>query len=244
MVAIESVALDTASPKVAMLVDRGHGMNQSGADAALRSALTAFVDTLAPQHEIGIITIAPQVLRREDFTTSREDLKDAISGIFTEHETAAKLMDGMFETWDRRFEDDDLFPVFVLVVAEGADDSSYFSQDEYFEFLTDLLRRNGTIHAVALSRGLSIPGSALPQLSQHMAENTGGSYQFINQVTGLSGALTEVAEQINDHAAQIAARYQILFEAPEQQSQVSVRLSRAGLSLQLFADRRLPPSPD
>ena len=151
VVAIESVALDAASPKVAMLVDRGHGMNQSGADAALRSALTAFVDTLAPQHEIGIITIAPQIQRREDFTTSHEDLKDAISGIFTEHETAAKLMDGMFETWDRRFEDDDLFQVFVLVVAEGADDSSCFSQEEYTQFLTDLLRRNGTVHAVALS---------------------------------------------------------------------------------------------
>ena len=218
-------------------------MYESRADGPLREGLTTFVDGLAPQFEAAIFTIAPQVQRREDFTTDREELRDAINGIFTEELVAAKLIDGMFETWERRFEEEDPFPVFVLVLGEGADDSSFFTPEEYTQFVEALLARHAVVHAVVLSRGLSVPGVALPQISENLTENTGGRYLNINQTTGLTDSLAELAGAINHHADQVASRYRLLYDAPDEWTDISVRLGRPGLSLQLFSDRSLPVEP-
>ena len=230
---LASAELD-AAPKIALLVDNGSAM--ADANSPLRSGLEAFLDTLAPQHTVGIFTIGGQVRRREDFTTERDKLKDTAAGVFVDSGAGAKLMEGLQETWDRRFEDEDPWPVFALVLGDGADASSFMSEDEYREFVTELRVRQATVHAVVLLGGI---GGSVFQIASNLAELTGGRFLTINSASGLPESLTELAGQLNDHAAQASTRYRIVYEIPDDpgNGELSMRLRRQGLGLALFANR-------
>ena len=103
--------------KIALLVDNSEPAQESFTQ--LREGLAAFLDTLPPQHEIAFFTIARQILRVVDFTNDRETLKEATGRIFADRSSGAVVLDGLVETWRRRFEDDDFWPVFVLVGYDG-----------------------------------------------------------------------------------------------------------------------------
>lgn len=57
-----SCELDSHPPKIALMLDNGNVMSEANADSEVREALEAFLDTLAPQHEVGFFTIARNVL--------------------------------------------------------------------------------------------------------------------------------------------------------------------------------------
>ena len=67
------------------------------------------------------------------------------------------MIDGLRETserfasWERGFEARDPWPIFVLVVANGADSSSFINPGQYSDFVNDLVSRQATVHAVVLT---------------------------------------------------------------------------------------------
>ena len=236
MVTLASAELD-AAPKIALLIDNSQGMAE--AQSPLRNGLTTFLETLDLEHVVGIFSIGGQVRRRKDFTTEREELIDTAGGVFVDAGAGMKLMEGLMETWDRRFEDEDPWPVFALVVSDYPDSSGFVSEDDYNEFVRELQIREATVHAVVLVSGQLGLGF---QLSSNLAENTGGRFLSINNPTGLPGSLTELAEAVNAQAAQESTRYRIIYEVPDDpgSGQLSMRIRRPGANLQLFPDRRLP----
>ncbi len=229
---LASAELDSP-PKIALIVDNGSGM--ANANSPLRSGLAGFLDTLAPEHVVGIFTIGGQVRRREDFTTERDKLTDSATGIFVDAGAGAKLLEGLMETWDRRFEDGDPWPVFALVLSDGADTSGFVSDDDYRKFITELRIRHATVHAVVLNPGTS--GNAF-QIADSLTGNTGGRLLTINNPSGLPASLIELGELLNTHSAQVSARYRLVYEIPEDGgSSLNMRLRQPGLSLELFANR-------
>ena len=262
---LASAELDNAPPRIALLVDTGERIRQLNAESTLRSGLERFLRTLAPHLEVGLVTLAPSLQLRQDFTTDRQALIDAATGFFSEG-GMPRLMDGLretskrFESWERSFEARDPWPVFVLVVANGADGSSYINPGQYSDFVNDLVRRQATVHAVVLvgegnvqattqaaaslarpaplavpdvlddplgpggTQGAFPEGSlsdrsettqeTLFQIAKNVTENTGGRFISINAVTGMSNVLAELAQQMNDHVAQVSTRYRLLYQVP------------------------------
>ncbi len=238
---IAAVRLDPTLPKVALLLDNGDGMYRLAADSPLRNGLAAFLDTLDSGVEVGLFTLAPQVRRRKDFTTDRRDVSDSAVGYFSELEAGTRMMDGFLETWDRRFEANDSWPVFVLVMGPGEDHSGFVTENEYGEFVQDLIDRGATVHAVCLTSGYQglTPGHA-HSLAENLVENTGGRFLTVATPNGLEDALIRLAEHMNYHAFQVSTRYQIAYVVPVNPSgEVSADLSNPAQSLQLFLDRRL-----
>ena len=92
--------------RIALLVDNGDRIYETNANNPLRSGLNAFLETLPPQHEISLFTIARNLQRRVDFTADRDELKDGVGLINATSRSSAVLLDGLKETWERRFEDD------------------------------------------------------------------------------------------------------------------------------------------
>ena len=105
--------------KIALLVDNSDAAQQ--ALNSLRDGLRAFLDTLPAQHDVGLFTISGQTRRVVDFTPDREALTEEVDRIFVQRNTGALVLDGLVETWKRRFEDEDLWPVFVMVLFDGAE---------------------------------------------------------------------------------------------------------------------------
>lgn len=232
---VKDVQLDAAPMKVALLVDNSDAAQQSL--NSMRDGLAAFLDTLPAEHEVGLFTIAGQVRRRVDFTTDREELKEQATGLFVDRNSGVVYLDGLVETWERRFEDEDLWPVFVSLVYDGAEASRSVQDDEFNEFARDLVGRGATVHAVLVStRG----GAIQTTISTFLTQNTGGMYRALAAATALPETFTELAETMGAQYETVKDRYRIVFECePDNPAAgIAAGVSRAAVGVRLFPNRR------
>ena len=150
------------------------------------------------------------------------------------------LLDGLVETWDRRFDEGDAWPVFVLVLFDGSEASSSVQDHEFNEFVFELIGRGATVHAILVSnRG----GSIQTNVSLNITNNTGGVYKALAAATALSGTLPELATTMSAHYDEVKNRYRVVFECEPDAPQVpiEVEVSRPAVAVRLFADRRATP---
>ena len=158
--------------------------------------------------------------------------------LFAENNTAAVLIDGLLETWDRRFDAEDAWPVFVLVVYDGPEGSNW-REREFNEFILDLMTRGATAHSILVSTSTR-GGELQTAVSTSLAENTGGFYLSLAAPTALARALTELARTMAAHYDEAKNRYRVVFECdPDNPSaSINVRVTRPAVDVLLFADRR------
>ena len=234
---IVSVTRADAPMRIALLVDSGDRVSETRGLNALRDGLRAFLDTLPPQHEIALFTIARQIQRRVDFTTDRDELRDAVGLIFDERGASTILLDGVRETWERRFDEDDAYPVIVLVLTDGTEGSSNYNDNRYEQLLTTLIVNDITLHTVIVnSRG----GSNVSQYSLNLTQNAGGLYRNIATPTGLTNELTTVATRMGEHFDEVAKRYHVVYERPDPAgASISLRLNRGDVNIRLFGNKRI-----
>ena len=233
-----SAELGNVPMRIALLVDNGDRIADSNAVNPLRDGLAAFFDTLPPQHEVSLLTIARNIQQRVDFTTDRDELKESASEIFADRGAGTVLLDGINETWDRRFDEGERFPVFVLVLTDGSESSSFYNDDEYAEFIGMLISNDIAVHTMIFSqRG----GSNVSQYSLNITENTGGLYENLASETGMADALTRIATRLGENYEQVSKRYRIIYEKPDPPgAQISIQLNRPGYNVTgLFASNRI-----
>ena len=220
--------------KIALIVDN------SGAAAnsltALRDGLRAFLEELPAKHEIGLFTIGGQIRQRVGFTTDREAFAAEVNGLFVERNAGAWLVRGLLETWDRRFDEEDAWPVFVLVVHDGPETSSW-QERQFNEFVVELMTRGATVHSILVS---TQGGGLQTNLSLNLTGNTGGVQKSLAAPTALTGALTELATTMAAHYDEAKNRYRVVFECdPDNPSaSINVQVTRPAVDVHLFADRR------
>lgn len=239
---IVSAGIDTAPMKIAVLVDNGDRLMETSALNPLRAGLDGFIDTLAPRHEVSLITIARSVQQRVGFTADRSELKEGVGLLFPDRGAGARLLDGVRETWNRRFDADDAFPVMVLVLTDGTEASGNYNDNRYADLLNPLIVNGVTIHAVMLStRGGVRAQQRLPQYALNLVETTGGVLESFAAPTGYESVLPNLAARMNDHYDTVSKRYRLLFERPDPPgTRLSVSVTGADLAFSLFIDRRMP----
>jgi hypothetical protein len=244
---VVSSELDSKPPKIALLLDNSNVMSEAGADPMLRRGVAQFLGILAPQHEVGLFTIARNVQTRADFTLDRQILRTETDNVFSDRGAGLRLMDALFDIWDERYTAEDTWPVFVLVLTDGSELSDFISDDQYNRFVNDLIQRGANVHVVLFSgQGALNPlnqlGGTQKQYGISLAENTGGFYRTINTPTGIPVVLTEFANHLNQQFEEVSTRYRILIEVPEELSRrgISVEVKREDINLQIFPNRSLP----
>ena len=238
---IVSAGIDTAPMKIAVLVDNGDRLMETSALNPLRDGLDGFLDALAPRHEVSLITIGRSVQQRVDFTTDRSELKEGVGLLFPDRGAGARLLDGVRETWNRRFDADDAFPVMVLVLTDGTEASGNYNDNQYADLLNPLIVNGVTIHAVMLSTRSGVRAQQrLPQYALNLVETTGGVLENFAAPTGYESVLPNLAARMNDHYDTVAKRYRLLFERPDPPgTRLSVSVTGADLAFRLFIDRRM-----
>ena len=222
--------------KIALLVD--NSQTAAASLNPLRAGLRAFLEELPPEHEIGLFTIASQTRERVGFTTNREALAAEVDGLFADSSAAVVLIDGLLETWDRRFDAEDAWPVFVLVLHDGLEQSNW-QERKFNEFILDLMTRGATAHSILVSTSTR-GGDVQTAVSSSLADNTGGFYTSLATPTALTRALTELATTMAAHYDEAKNRYRVLFECdPDNPSvPINVVVTRPAVAVRLFADRR------
>ena len=228
----------TTPMKIAMLIDNSEAMAQANGISSLRNALMEFLNVLPPQHEVGMFSIAGSVMQMVDFTDDRDALREAADGVFR-GSGGAKMIEGLMETWDRRFEPEDAWPVVFMVLTDGPETSGNMNPDQLNEFIVELVVKGAMVHAVILEAS---GGGMQSQISEVLTKNTGGLYRSMNSPTALVDTLGEFATKMGDHFDDMTPRYRLLFERPGDTPGAQMGAGVVGTyKMQLFGDRRMPP---
>lgn len=181
--------------KIAILVDNGERTCATRvALNRIRDGLARFLDALTPQHLVSLFTIGGHVQRRVGFTTDREALLEAAGSIFPDRGQGARVLDGIKETWERRFDGDEPWPVFVMILTDGTEASAFMNDDRHLDFVGTLRHAGVITHAIQITTGA---GSELTGRAINLAENTGGRYTFVGVPTALPDVLTALATDMN-----------------------------------------------
>ena len=233
---VVSAQIGTDPMKVALLVDNGQGLEDDVTQ--FRAGASAFIRALPFEHAVGIYTIGGQVQRRTDFLTDKAELLDAADGIFPDRGNT-RLLDGVRETWDRRYEGDEAWPVIVIILTDGTEDSAFMNDNRFLEWINGVRQGGLIVHVIQVTtRG----GSPLTNLALNLTQNTGGRYVSIASATALDGALTTLATDMAALYEEASNRYRVVFErADPPGASISLSVSRPGVGVRLFGGREIDP---
>ena len=235
---VNIVSVEQVGPmKVALLLDNGDRMSQLAALYPLRDATEVFLDTLGPEHEVALFTIARNLQRRVDFTTDREELKASAEEIFLDSGAGTPLLDGIRETWERHYDGEETLPVMVLMLTDGPENSRNYSDTAYAEFVETLIVDGVMVNVLQLSGG-SRGSSVMRGYARNIAGITGGVYETFSAVTGMAEWMRRYAERLNAHCAEVSKRYRVLYEPPDPRGAQISAGARPGVNIRLFVDLR------
>lgn len=198
-----------------------------------RDGLVAFFDGLPDGHEVGVFTIAGQTMQRVEFTRDHTELAEFAEGIFLEPRGTV-MLDGLAETWRTRFDEDDAWPVIVMVLHDGPDSSS-LGGDENQRTVTEIMQRGGTVHTLVFASGGL---DQMTQVSRNIVQNTGGVHMRIELANALEQSLGDLANQISAHYTNFGNSYRVVIQC-ETEGDVSVGVGRAGTTFTAFGSRRV-----
>ena len=236
---IVSAELGTEPMKIALLVDNSELINQASALIPLREGLDAFLTELPERHEVALATIGQNIRWRVDFTTDRAELRESAGEVFVGGGGGPILLDGIKETWERRFEDEEAWPIFIVVATDGSESSGNMNQNEYGRLVNELIAKGVTVHVMLLS---TQGGSSTTDYAINLTDNTGGLYEVFGASTRLATALPELATRLGNHYDQVSQRYRVVYERPDPPgSSLSVGVARQGVVAQPYIDRRIEP---
>ena len=239
---VNIVSVEQVGPmKVALLLDNSDRMSQLAALYPLRDATEVFLDTLGPEHEVALFTIARNLQRRVDFTTDREELKASAEEIFLDSGAGTPLLDGIRETWERHYDGEETLPVMVLMLTDGPENSRNYSDTAYAEFVETLIVDGVMVNVLQLSggsRGSSASSSVMRGYARNIAGITGGVYETFSAVTGMAEWMRRYAERLNAHCAEVSKRYRVLYEPPDPRGAQISAGARPGVNIRLSVDLR------
>ena len=237
----KSIQVETNGMKIALLVDNsGPASNSLN---ALRDGLQGFLEDLPPKHEVGLFTLAGYVRQRVDFTADRQALLEDAASIFAEQNAGAVIIEGLLETWDRRFKDEDPWPVFVVVAYDGPENSRSVREQKINEFVMETIQRGATVHTVLITTagGDNFNSETTRVVTLNVTRNTGGVYQSLAAATGMVGVLKKLAATLASDYELLKNRYRVGFECRgDLVGPFKVEVARPGVAIQVSANRQVP----
>ena len=190
--------LVSAAPpmRIALLVDTSAAT--ASAIVQIRAAVVAFLDALPPEHEVLLVTTGRRTQVRVPPTTDRTKLKGNVSGLLPELGPTA-LLDSLAAV-DGRFmrKAGDRWPVFVILTADGSENSHDLDQKGFNQWVDEIVRRGVSVNAILLKTSANgVPES----IASGLAQVTHGHYASMGIAGNIAEAMTRLARQVADDAS-------------------------------------------
>jgi hypothetical protein len=233
---IVRAGLATSPMRIALLVDTSEAA--SVALPHLRAGLTAFLDTLPPEHEVMLVSTGRQMRVRVQPTTDRKKLRDAAGSLFPDG-AGTVLMDGLLEIDDRFMRKaEDRWPVFVIFTSDGTESSAAAHEKEFNAWSTGLSARGAIAHALVLK----VKGSGVPEMvAMGLTRNTGGRFDMMNTSNALPDKFKALATQLAADHRQMSTKYQLEYLSDSSTpAAADVGVARSGVKLQSSYQRQIP----
>ncbi len=226
---LDVVAVRRGTPRpmrIALLVDNGGRIAARAERDALRGGLTAFLRTLPPRHEVSLYTLRGRFRRVVGATTDRGDLDDAIGRVRVGARARVGLLDSVREVSEPRYEDDEPFPVIVLVLPNGDEDRGG-AREEADLHMARLAAAGVMVHAVVLE-----PRSAVPGVARDLTRLLRGVYMTLTSRTELSLGLARLASRLADGYERMSMRYRVSYvHSGDEDAEIMVGVKRSGVDV-------------
>ena len=191
-------ALSAAPPmRIALLVDTSAAT--ASAIARIRAAVSAFLDALPPEHEVLLVTTGRRTQVRVPPTTDRTRLKENAGGMLPELGPTA-LLDSLKAVDDRfmRKTSGDRLPVFVILTADGSENSHEVDQKGFNRWVDEITFRGVSVNAIVLKTSANgVPES----IASGLAQVTHGHYASMGIAGNIAEAMAQLAARLGDDAA-------------------------------------------
>ena len=276
---VVSARIGTDPMRVALLVDNGEGMRLGRAVNLMRDAVAAFIENLSPRHPVSLFTIGGRTRQIVDFTTDRTELVEQARGLFTRHTRGIRFVDSIRETLEHRYDGNEVWPVFVALIADSGEAKAFLNQQRYRSLIDSVRARGVIVHVVQWTKARRArpeppfsarelgPGSrgeaevwaerdrmnltardtrgrgssgALTTIALDLTAATGGRYVPVVAGSGMTPAMTRLANDMGANYDAMSTRYIVTYDRPDPPGQrVTMRITRPEVVLQLFRDRAM-----
>ena len=234
---VVSVRRGTPRPmSIALLVDNGGRVAAPAERDALREGLAAFLRTLPPRHEVSIHTIRGRVRRVVGPTTDRGDLDDAIGRVRVGARARVGLLESVREVSERRYDDDQPFPVVVLVLPNGDEERGDAREDADLQ-LARFAAAGIMAHAVVLEPR-SARGRAdgeeqpVPGIARDLTRLLRGVYMTLTSRTELSLGLSRLASRLAAGYERVSMQYRVSYvPSGADDAEIMVGVRRGGVDV-------------
>lgn len=191
-------AMSAAPPmRIALLVDNSAAT--ASAIVQIRAAVSAFLDALPPEHEVLLVSTGRRTQVRVPPTTDRAKLKSNVGGLLPELGPTA-LLDSLKAVDDRfmRKTSGDRWPVFVILTADGSENSHEVDQKGFNGWVDEITFRGVSVNAIVLKTSANgVPES----IASGLAQVTHGHYASMGIAGNIAEAMTRLARQLADDAS-------------------------------------------
>lgn len=226
--------LGNAPMRIVLMVDSSTAVGPHVND--FKTALTAFAQTLPPQHEVAFISSGGQIRVRTRPNDPREKVMAEIAR-FASEGGANAFLDTLLEA-DKRFlkPAPAQWPAFVIVTADSGSGRSEPDVGAYNKFMNDFLARGGAAHAVILS---GTQTGSITEVAANLVDNVGGYRQTVNTSNSLTARLKDIAERLDIDHRLMMNRYEIAYagDAKVTAGMVNVTVARDDLRVEMSTRR-------
>lgn len=182
--------------KAQILIDNGIGMGNNLSQ--LRSALRGLVEILPADVETSIYTTAPQGRLLQRSTKNREDLVKAVDRLAPDS-SPGRFTESLTEAGERAAKDKDAFTVVIMAGTTSGDGN--LPDGSMKRLVAAYAGRPIVVHTLLYNgERAAFGGQVQIEVAEMMKKNTGGRYEFINNmnryVTMLPEFGAEVAKQM------------------------------------------------
>jgi Ca-activated chloride channel homolog len=201
----------------------------------IRDGVTAFVQQMAKEHEIALITIGDRPTIVQDYTRNVELLKAGIGRLFAAPGSGMTLLDALVETSRGLGKREGARAAIVPVITDGTE----FSNRHYREVIDALKAGGASLHAITIG---TFPTSVADPIRNRATvldqgpRETGG--QRVTLLTSMA-----VEQALGKLARELSNQHKVVYGRPEsllQPETVTVSVTRPGLVARGTLERRKP----
>lgn len=217
----------TAPMQIALLVD--NSARSGGNIRDIREALTAFIKGTtggATKNDVAVIAVAERPTIRTDYTSDQAKLLKA-AALFTQPNSGAYMLDGIFETARGMKKRETSRAVIVAIATNGPEFSNVY-RDRVMGAVKDA---GASLHVVMIGTPpndlQTNEGRERAYIFSEGTDQTGGRYDNVLAASALSARLKEVADELTHQYLVTYARPQTLIP-PEH---IKITAKRADLTV-------------
>lgn len=209
---------------VAILVDNSTAASEE--ITFLRTSLSKFVQRMAPNNHVAVITLADRPTIRVEYTSDAVQLKNAVSSLFSTPQSGMTLLDAIMETVAGMQKRETPRAVIVPVITDGVEFTTHYHRD----IVAALTRARVQLHMVTIGPFYhdeehgTRERSFLLDLGPH---ESGGQRISLLSAHGLDGAMDKLAKEL-------LSQYKVVYSRPESlipPEKIAISAGKPGLTV-------------